>query len=149
MVTDHMAELRRLDLGLWWKTAALECFLDTLDSGLFLGYAVRYKTEQPYMQYVLIRRRPSSMSTSVLPLPADLKVGVPGDWESLETWLRKKVDSTLASLAMQQDWWARNGKLFRFMVLPPELRLKVYEQIIGPYIWPHYHDLHSSPPPAR
>ncbi|KAF2874270.1 hypothetical protein BDV95DRAFT_328274 [Massariosphaeria phaeospora] len=42
----------------------------------------------------------------------------------------------MSSRATMQEWWAMNGKIFRFMDLPPELRCRVYETMIGEYVWP-------------
>jgi hypothetical protein len=60
-----------------------------------------------------------------------------GQWEPFEEWLAKARSWLPPSGETQDRWWAANGKTFRFMDLPAELRLKVYGKITGPYIRPH------------
>lgn len=74
-------------------------------------------------------------------------IGTSGQWQQFHHWVAhvlgtRKLEPNLAL----GNWWRANGLSFRFMDLPSELRLRVYELVSGPYIWPHVCTQFSAPP---
>lgn len=47
------------------------------------------------------------------------------------------AETQLRRSQQQQRWWAANGKVFRFLDLPAEIRELVYEYAIGPKVEPY------------
>ncbi|KAF1831942.1 hypothetical protein BDW02DRAFT_605237 [Decorospora gaudefroyi] len=41
------------------------------------------------------------------------------------------------AIIAQQTWWAKNGKRFRLMALPPEIRAIIFRQALGENIYPN------------
>jgi hypothetical protein len=67
----------------------------------------------------------------------DVAMGVAGRWWSFLEWMKVEYGSRTGNNYTLFDWWQVNGRKFRFMDLPYELRMCIYEQITSPYIWPH------------
>ncbi|KAJ9641043.1 hypothetical protein H2201_002276 [Coniosporium apollinis] len=79
-----------------------------------------------------------------------LLVNFCGSWLPLEQWFDKFSTFTRKSKSLakdligprgyeeQSEWWACNGKTFRFLDLPPELRSLIYVQVLGPKVQPSY-----------
>ena len=48
-----------------------------------------------------------------------------------------KMETQVRRSEQQQRWWAANGKAFKFLDLPAEIRELVYEHAIGPKVEPY------------
>lgn len=82
---------------------------------------------------VSIRKNDHSQSFPADSAINDIEIKQHGYWGSFLTWLHQYPSPG----GDQQDWWAFNGLAFRLGDLPKELRLCIYKQVIGPYVWPH------------
>jgi hypothetical protein len=68
---------------------------------------------------------------------ADVFIEIAGRWRPFLKWIKKEYGARKGTNYTLFDWWLSNGRTFRFMDLPYELRICIYEQITSPYIWPH------------
>jgi hypothetical protein len=79
-------------------------------------------------------------------LTADMiRVLFRGKWKPLKTWLLEWVqeDNRLPFTSIhnrpnyvQQTWWCKNGKVFRLMDLPQEIRFIILKHALGGFIHP-------------
>lgn len=58
-------------------------------------------------------------------------------WTSFPVWLQETYGGLVGPDYTMSAWWSRNGFKFRFLDLPPELRICMYSHIAPAYIWPH------------
>lgn len=125
--------------------------LESLQDGSF--FALHSSEEAGMTNKLHIRRRPSLALTCgpVASLLSDLEIGLSDQWNSFEHWLKGKL-ATLPPRAFdndQQCWWQANGRAFRLLNLPFELRSMIYGHIIGYYLWPREEwDRSRNPPKA-
>ena len=97
-----------------------------------------------------IRRRLSSalVSPSVSAFLSNLEICHSGQWHPFEHWLTEKLATVHVPIHnySQQRWWQRNGRAFRLLDLPLEIRSMIYGHVIGPYVWPRSELDHSESP---
>jgi len=87
-------------------------------------------------------------------LTADMiRVLFRGKWKPLKTWLLEWVqeDNRFPFTSIhnrpnyvQQTWWCKNGKVFRLMDLPQEIRFIILKHALGGFIHPAVIYNHSS-----
>lgn len=87
-------------------------------------------------------------------LTADMiRVLIRGEWKPLKTWLLELVQEDgrfpwnfihNRPHYVQQTWWRKNGKVFRLMDLPQEIRLIILKHALGGFIHPAAAYNHSS-----
>jgi hypothetical protein len=71
-----------------------------------------------------------------------VRVRIKGEWKPFVPWILSAPFRTMLleqgerALRTQQIWWEKNGKHFPLLQLPPELRINVYEQVIGKDLYP-------------
>jgi hypothetical protein len=76
------------------------------------------------------------------PLTIDkIHVRVQGEWRSISQWLLTFESSRhreygVPAIHAQQKWWRRNGRVSKLMELPAEIRLHIFEHVLGPKIYP-------------
>lgn len=58
-------------------------------------------------------------------------------WTTLPVWLQETYGGLIGPAYTLSAWWSLNGFKFRFLDLPPELRICMYSAIAPAYIWPH------------
>ena len=139
MLQDRLLELRKIDFDVWRKTSIADMSLESLQDGTF--FARHTSGELGKTNALQIRRRPSLVLTCgpVATLLSDVEIGLSYQWVSFGNWLTAKL-ATLPPRAVdnsQQCWWQANGRAFRLLDLPFELRSMIYRQLLGLYIWPH------------
>ncbi|KAF2657870.1 hypothetical protein K491DRAFT_594063 [Lophiostoma macrostomum CBS 122681] len=83
---------------------------------------------------------PISIMDRTIPLKSEnVVVRSYGTWKPLEAWLLGVTEymdcGSTRSLSSQRIWWERNGKTFRLMDLPAEVRANVFEHILGSPIY--------------
>ncbi|KAF2276758.1 uncharacterized protein EI97DRAFT_490228 [Westerdykella ornata] len=104
--------------------------------------AVKFYIFHPYYEEF-----PMTVPITVLPdrgrlTPGAIQVRFQGEWKRLIDWLPTilnrdmLLDGYKRSLQSQQISWAKNGKSFPFMRLPPEIRRIIYREVIGDEIHP-------------
>ncbi|KAF1911213.1 hypothetical protein BDU57DRAFT_543574 [Ampelomyces quisqualis] len=64
-----------------------------------------------------------------------IKIG--NDWQHFRKWLLSKCHPKQAlGVCAQRMWWKLNGKKFRLLDLPAELRVMIFERVLGPRVYP-------------
>jgi hypothetical protein len=57
-------------------------------------------------------------------------MGLAGRWQYISSWVADKLNTRAENSEITHcEWWAPNGMSSRFLDLPPELRICVYQQI--------------------
>jgi hypothetical protein len=66
-----------------------------------------------------------------------LYVKLANGWIPLRSWIQTLLVQSTGheGWAAQARWWNRNGKIFRLMELPPELRIIIFKYVLGPDIY--------------
>ena len=89
----------------------------------------------PLTAWVTVYPQEAGLATDTL----YFKIGT--EWVSLKRWLlskqipEKKLVGEVG-YKVQRKWWKLNGKKFKIMSLPTELRLSIFEHALGPRIYP-------------
>jgi hypothetical protein len=89
---------------------------------------------------VEVRLKRSGVQPVASPALTDLEVKSSEDWQSFLEWEASALEMLEIygdSLIEQSAWWADNGMVFQLMDLPLELRETIFDEITGPYLWPH------------
>jgi hypothetical protein len=130
-VLDYIAKRRRTVYDFWTRTQGLQIDLYSLPDRSLCYYSV---TRPGTASQNLLLDRISPDSPSAIIQISDLKIGTPEMWQPLVEWLEPATVHGSAKGISLQKWWDDNGMVFRFMDMPVELRMCVYEQISGPYL---------------
>jgi hypothetical protein len=121
----------------WAKTTGLQHSLVAPDKSSLWYCSFRFADEGVDV-CVQIRRALKHKTSTTPPTIMELKVGMLGTWKPC----LRRVAATFDALPMkveytQHDWWKSNGRAFRLFDLPLELRMCIYGQVTGPYVWPN------------
>jgi hypothetical protein len=106
------------------------------------SYAFKFLGDEfPHMVFVSIveRNKRGVLSSDRVLVRIDCK------WRPIKEWLREvmpyAVKSEWSDLERQQIWWdnmrKHKGKCFPVMSLPKDVRLELYQHILGSFIYPH------------
>jgi len=99
-----------------------------------------------YTLFINNEEFPSTMPVRIIPRTAPLTmekiwVRVNHKWQPISEWLlenqsKRHEQGGWPALQAQYNWWYKNGKTFPFLELPKELRLVIYEHLVGHEIYP-------------
>jgi len=110
------------------------------NEGCFIKYYLFKECFEEFPLRVAIRVTSRDLA---LPLTADrVVVLADNEWKPLKAWLlnwqgtERFIWGTNGTLYAQQKWWSKNGRVFRLMDLPRELRLLIFQQALGRFIHP-------------
>lgn len=130
-------------------------YTDPLYIYAFERVSTAYAGQKSEVDLALVYRRTGlRIPFKLIPKPSNAKAEVlecevKGGWQPFAKWLdslKPPPGSEVAAqrgLHLQQQWWDKNGRHFRLMDLPAELRITVLEHAIGPVIYPR-RDQHLS-----
>ncbi|KAG9204948.1 hypothetical protein G6514_009404 [Epicoccum nigrum] len=86
---------------------------------------------------VFLRRKPKGSEYTEPFTVNNLEVEVQGRWSSLTYLLVEYARKHQGTSYPAIDWWCHiDGQTFRFLDLPAEVRVMVYEKLTGRYVWP-------------
>ncbi|KAG9189130.1 hypothetical protein G6011_05998 [Alternaria panax] len=104
------------------------------------GTISRFSFVQPGRPLIQLHIRRQTMRPPTTPskvVVEEIQVAVYGVWLPILTWIQREYGQRDGPNYTLFDWWNSNGKSFRFMDLPRELRDSIYQFTTTPYTWPH------------
>jgi hypothetical protein len=134
LISTYIRHRQRTDFDFWARTRGLGVSLPTQRFVKSQLYAVHHAG--PHISHITARRQASKLPLQDANV-SELLIGDRGYYLPFFAWLERLTDTTTSPALSQQEWWDSNGLAFRFMDLPSELRMSIYEQVVGPYTWPH------------
>jgi hypothetical protein len=137
VVTSYLNETRRHDFHMGVRIAGVKVLRKPNKDGPSVPstYRITQPGHPPIMAQIWGF---ATLEDSTIKLDiADVAMAVDGRWWPFLQWIRIEYGTRTGDKYTLFDWWQSNGRSFRFMDLPYELRICIYEQIASPYIWPH------------
>ncbi|KAH4923595.1 hypothetical protein HBI79_169570 [Parastagonospora nodorum] len=138
LLKSYFHRRRRTDFTFWRRFRDLKFTQTLVDSASSWRCTISSTSELIFEVEVRLKR--SGVQPVISPALSDLEVKSSEDWQPFLEWEASALEMLEIygdSLIEQLAWWADNGMVFQLMDLPLELRETIYDQITGPYLWPH------------
>lgn len=87
-------------------------------------------------EFARFRTHPCSYVPDRMPLPHDIQIMKRSEWLPCENWLTsRRVNDRMVGEGTIEQWWDMNGRHFRLLDLPIEVRYCFYESLVGKYVF--------------
>ncbi|KAI4942801.1 hypothetical protein J4E91_009720 [Alternaria rosae] len=134
----YIRHRHRTDFEFWKRTINVDSCLDLLNQDIssYRKYDLTDYPLQAPSRITAVRHESEFANAPILGPELALEIDVHPRCLPLLTWMGEDLESLDPAPLTMADWWKSNGRAFRFLDLPEELRYLVYNQAIGPYICP-------------
>ena len=135
-VAAYIRHRHRTDFEFWRKTVDVDSCLNLLNQDIcsYSKYDLTDHLLEGLSRIEAGCHESESAGPPRLTPELVLEIGVHPRWLSFLTWMAEDLETLEPIPLTMYDWWNSNGRAFRFLDLPEELRYLVYDQVIGPYI---------------